>query len=339
MLRPTISVLVLRHVANCLDLVGCDPEPMLARFNLRRDDLDNARAVMPLADFLDFFEMAAQMAGNPYLGLQAGRLGALNSLGALGFLFLSAPSLQAAFTGFDAYLATIQDAVRNRFSSAAGIATFEYMITDQTLLARRQDAEFSIALMHNMCRNYVGGDFELIDVHFEHACQGDERVYREFFRCDVFFDQETNAFSFEEQFLDRASPVIDPDLYPIVEEHLRRRVAESTRRARSPKEIVRVLEDSPLDRTPSLEDVAAAMGVSAATLSRRLRTAGLRWRDLVSERRMHAAARLLRQSQRDIADIALAVGFAESSSFVRCFGRHFGTTPQRYRKGGDIKAG
>jgi AraC-like DNA-binding protein len=120
---------------------------------------------------------------------------------------------------------------------------------------------------------------------------------------------------------------------------LRRRVAENTRRALSHKEIVRVLEDSPLDKTPTLEAVAALMGVSAATLNRRLRAEGLRWRDLVNDRRMHAAARLLRQSQRDIADIALAVGFAESSSFVRRFGRHFGTTPQRFRKGADVREG
>lgn len=334
MLKPTISVLVLRHVANCLDLVGCDPEPLLARFHLRRNDLDNAKGVMPLEDFLGFLELAAVKAANPYLGLQAGRLGALNSLGALGFLFLSAPSLRAAFTGFDSYLATIQDAVRNRFSAQGGIATFEYMITDQTLQSRRQDAEFSIALMHNMCRNYIGGEFELIEVRFEHACQGDERVYREFFRCDVFFDQDTNSFSFEDHFLGCKSPVIDSELYPIVEEHLRRRVADSTRRARSHKDIIRVLETSPLDRTPTLDEVAASMGVSAATLSRRLKAQGMRWRDLVNDRRMHAAARLLRQSQRDVAEIALSVGFAESASFVRRFGRHFGTTPQRYRKTG-----
>lgn len=334
MLKPTISVLVLRHVVNCLDLVGCDPEPMLARLSLRRDDLDNARGVMPLEQFLAFLERAAAEAGNPYLGLQAGRLGALNSLGALGFLFLSAPSLRAAFTGFAAYLATIQDAARNRFSADEGLATFEYQITDQTLQSRRQDAEFSIAIMHNMCRHYVGGEFELTDVRFEHSCVGDERVYREFFRCPVFFDSETNAFTFEARFLEWTSPVIDPELFPIVEEHLRRRAGETVRRGTSLGAVVRALEASPLDSAPQLEDVAAAMGVSAATLSRRLRAQGLRWRDLVNERRMQAAARLLRQSRRDVAEIALAVGFAESASFIRRFGRHFGMTPQAYRRAG-----
>ncbi|OYU36885.1 AraC family transcriptional regulator [Novosphingobium sp. PASSN1] len=332
MLKPTISVLVLRHVVNCLDLVACDPEPLLARFALRRDDLDNACAVMPLEAFLTFLECAAQEARNPYLGLQAGRLGALNSLGALGFLFLSAPSLRTALSGFAAYLATFQDAVRNRFTVAEGLGTYEYLITDQTLQSRRQDAEFSIALMHNMCRNYVGGDFELVEVRFEHACQSDERVYREFFRCPVFFDQETNAFSFETRFLDCTSPVIDPELYPIVEEHLRRRAAETARRGTSLEALVRALEASPLDRAPQLGEVAEAMGVSAATLSRRLREQGLRWRDLVNQRRMQAAARLLRQSRRDVSEIALSVGFAESASFIRRFGQHFGLTPQAYRR-------
>lgn len=341
MLKPTISVLVLRHVINCLDLVGRDPEPLLARFALRRNDLDNARGVMPLEQFLAVLESAAQEAGNTYLGLQAGRLGALNSLGALGFLFLSAPSLRTAFTGFSANLATIQDGVRNRFSAGEGLATYEYLITDQTLQSRRQDAEFSIAIMHNMCRNYVGGEFELVEVRFEHSCEGDERVYREFFRCPVFFDQETNSFSFEERFLDCTSPVIDAELYPIVEEHVRRRAAEAGRRGTSLGALVRALEASPLDSAPQLEDMAAAMGVSAATLSRRLRAQGLRWRDLVNERRMQAAARLLRQSRRDVAEIALSVGFAESASFIRRFGRHFGMTPQAYRRAGgeEISAG
>ncbi len=332
MLKPTISVLVLRHVVNCLDLVGCDPEAMLARLALRRDDLDSARGVMPLEQFLAFLERAADEAGNPYLGLQAGRLGALNSLGALGFLFLSAPSLRLAFEGFVVYLATIQDAASNHFSVHDGLATFEYQITDQTLQSRRQDAEFSIALMNNMCRNYVGGEFELVEVRFEHSCVGEERVYRQFFRCPVFFDAETNAFTFEARFLDTTSPVIDPELYPIVEEHLRRRVAENARRGTSLEALVRALEASPLDQTPQLEDLAGVMGVSAATLSRRLRAEGVRWRALVNERRMQAAARLLRQSRRDVADIAMAIGFAESASFIRRFSRHFGMTPGAYRR-------
>lgn len=338
MTRPSISVLVLRHVVHCLDLSGCQVEPLLARHGLRREELDDAHRMMPLADFLAFFEHAAIASSNPHFGLHAGRLGGLNSLGALGFLFLSAPTLRAAFTGFTSYLATIQDAARSRFFAGSGIATFDYAITDQTLQDRRQDAEFSLALVHALCRSYIGADFELVEARFEHPRQGDDRVYRDLFRCPVFFDQDTNAFVFEDRFLDRPGGVIAPDLFPIIEEHLRRRAADGTDgngtdQARTHREALRLLETSPLDRSPGLEAIAAQLGVSVATLNRQLRAEGVRWRDLVHQRRMNAAARLLRQSRRGVAEIALAVGFSESASFVRSFSRHFGTTPGRYRDG------
>jgi hypothetical protein len=123
MSKPTISALVLRHVANCLDLAGCNPAPLLVPFGLRTSDLDDPKAVMPLEDYLAFFETAALRAGNPAFGLQAGRLAASDSLGALGFLFLSAPTFRAALQGFSAYLATMQQATANRFTVHEGIAT------------------------------------------------------------------------------------------------------------------------------------------------------------------------------------------------------------------------
>ncbi len=331
MTGPTISVVVMRHIAHCLDLAGYPPEPLLAEFGIRRESLDDTRAIMPLADYLAFFEAAAQRAGNPCLGLQAGRLGGADSLGALGFLFFSAPTLRAALTGFDTYLGAIQEAVRNRFTVAAGIATFEYALTDQSLQNRRQDAEFSLALMHNLCRSFVGPEFELVEVRFEHSRQGNPRLHRDLFRCEVYFDQETNSFSFEESFLSRTGGAIDPGLFPIIEEHLKRSAGDALRRHGLNRDVRRLLDRSALDEAVTLDSVAVSLGVSVATLNRALRADGLRWRDLVHERRMTAAARLLRQSQRDVAEIALSVGFAESASFVRSFARHYGLTPKRYR--------
>jgi AraC-like DNA-binding protein len=331
MTGPTISVVVLRHIVHCLDLAGYPPEPLLAECDIRRDSLDDTHAIMPLADYLAFLEAAAERAGNPCLGLHAGRLGGADSLGALGFLFFSAPTLLAALTAFDTYLGAIQEAVRHRFTVSAGIATFEYALTDQALQNRRQDAEFSLALMYTLCRSFVGPEFELVEVRFEHSRQGNARLHRDLFRCEVYFDQETNSFSFEESFLSRTGGAIDPGLFPIIEDHLKRSAGDSLRRHGLVREVRRLLECSAIDQAVTLESVAMTLGVSVATLNRVLRADGLRWRDLVHERRMTAAARLLRQSQRDIADIALAVGFAESASFVRSFARHYGHTPKRYR--------
>lgn len=51
------------------------------------------------------------------------------------------------------------------------------------------------------------------------------------------------------------------------------------------------------------------------------------------ERRMDEAARLLANTSWTVSQIAQAVGYTHASSFVDAFGRHFGVSPARYRKG------
>lgn len=328
---PTISAQILRHIANCLQLTGQKPEGILHQLELNPRNLDDPKAAIPLAQFLAFFDLAAELSGNRNFGLYAGRLASSDSLGPLGFLFLSAPTFKAAFTSFNAYLATIQDAARNKFEIEEGLATFEYGITDQTLDKRAQDAEFSLSVMHNFCVNYVGSDFELTEVRLEHGCLSDPRIYRDFFKCDVYFDQDINSFSFENRFLERSGGAIDPALFPIIEEHVRRRADDNLADALTSEQARKIIDASDFAQTPTLEEAAARIGVSAATLNRRLRADGVSWRDMVQERRMNAAARLLKQSRRDVADIALTVGYSESASFVRSFKRQFGMTPKHYR--------
>lgn len=55
--------------------------------------------------------------------------------------------------------------------------------------------------------------------------------------------------------------------------------------------------------------------------------------EYIRERRMEEAALLLANTRGTISQIAHAVGYAHASSFVDAFGRHFGVSPARYRKG------
>lgn len=55
--------------------------------------------------------------------------------------------------------------------------------------------------------------------------------------------------------------------------------------------------------------------------------------DLVNRLRLEHAARLLKLSDRGIADIAAGCGFASLAHFYRAFGAHFGATPRDFRHG------
>lgn len=330
MAEPTISAQFLRHVANCVELTGHSAAGLLGKIMVTREALEDPEGLIPLAHFVSFFEDAAALVRNPHFGLHTGRLAGSDSLGPLSFLFLSAPDLRTAFASFTRYLSTMQQASRNHFADEGHWATFSYSVLDQSMTRRRQDAEYSIGAMFSLARQFTGGEIELREVRFEHERVGDYARYRDYFGCDVFFEQDCNALTMEERYLAMRGRVLSPSLHPILEERLRRLAGRDAGHSLS-AQVRALIEAAPLDVPPTLADVARRLAMSVPTLHRHLRAEHTGWRALLHDHRMVAAARLLRESRRNVSAIALAVGFAESASFTRSFARHFGVTPGRYR--------
>ena len=118
-------------------------------------------------------------------------------------------------------------------------------------------------------------------------------------------------------------------------------LAETARRERgavlekAPKwlhEATALLHDRFAD-SPSLDEVAAAVGVQPSHLVRVFRqnqhcTPG----DYVRRLRLEYACRELAASDTPLVTIALAAGFADQTHFCACFKRHIGTSPGAYRK-------
>jgi len=83
----------------------------------------------------------------------------------------------------------------------------------------------------------------------------------------------------------------------------------------------------------SLRDVADAVGYSAAHLTDTFRrctgTPVTAW---IIERRIRAAATLLRDAGTDVVTACESAGFRDLGYFTRQFVRHVGMTPARYRR-------
>lgn len=77
-------------------------------------------------------------------------------LGPLSFLFLSAPTLGQAFQTFTEYLDAMQEATLNAFVIEGSFGHFTYGIRDDALTPQRQDSEYSIGVMCNLQRQFLG---------------------------------------------------------------------------------------------------------------------------------------------------------------------------------------
>jgi AraC family transcriptional regulator len=103
--------------------------------------------------------------------------------------------------------------------------------------------------------------------------------------------------------------------------------------------VLQRLEEDPF-RSWSAEALAAEAGVHPVHLARTFRRfEGRSLGAAALHARVRAAARLLAEPDRSLADVAAAAGFADQSHFTRRFRRATGMTPGQYRWAADHSAG
>lgn len=92
------------------------------------------------------------------------------------------------------------------------------------------------------------------------------------------------------------------------------------------------LADARYTEPLSVDDLAAAAGLSRAHFSREFRrTFGVAPHAYLLTRRLERAAKLLRSTDNSVAEICLAVGLQGIGSFTTSFKRTYGKTPTEYR--------
>jgi len=82
---------------------------------------------------------------------------------------------------------------------------------------------------------------------------------------------------------------------------------------------------------PSVRGLAAIAQLSPRTLQRRVAEEGSSLRRIVEHARFRLAADYLRQSDATVTDIALELGYSDSTAFARAFHRMAGVPPSEYR--------
>ncbi|WP_437840405.1 helix-turn-helix transcriptional regulator [Sorangium sp. So ce1153] len=107
--------------------------------------------------------------------------------------------------------------------------------------------------------------------------------------------------------------------------------AASSTMALDPTLAVRTLVRRDPARPWAAPDVARALGVSDATLRRRLGAKGVSFRALLWKERLDLAKTLLRSGRHGVLEVATACGYDSASRFAEQFRRSEGISPSEYR--------
>lgn len=177
----------------------------------------------------------------------------------------------------------------------------------------------------------IGRRIPLRQVEFACPAPAHRVDYRLFFGAPVHFDRKASRLSFDAAYL--ALPVIRSER--ALKVFLRGAPANLLVRYRHDAGLAgrlrAELRAAPPGQWPGVEEVAARFGLSPATLRRHLKAEGQGFAALRDEVRAVAAQRLLRESDRPIATIAVELGYSEPGAFHRAFRKWTGLSPGAFR--------
>lgn len=158
-------------------------------------------------------------------------------------------------------------------------------------------------------------------VHFDYPRPADLHVHEQVLGVPVVFDAPRARIELDRHYLDAPVPGADPRLCEILERQVERFATEMPHDAGF-VELVRraiVLELSRGDA--SLGAVAQHLGLSARTLSRRLKEENVTHQRLLDELRHELAVRYLRDEYRSMTEVAYMLGFAHPSALNKAIRR------------------
>ena len=340
--ESTISTRVLWPLVAALRASQCDPQSILAECGLEnaneQDDRIQRRA------WYDLLDCALDFTGNAQLGLTWARLGVTSggALGLIEYLAKSSPTLGGAVESLSRYGRLFQDDLAFESTCEDGVVRLRLLTSGDTPIPRIW-AEGVIAYCFLAARQFVAFRNEVpsgtFSVHFAHGAPADRAPYESFFKVPVHFDAQEHAVAFSAELLEMPLVTADPPLFSLLEGYARRLLAQLPYvGVDMPKRVRTVLLRELDGGNPTKEHVARVLRVSPRTLTRRLASAGTSFEEVLTSLRCELAIRYLRDTKLSLSEIALALGFSGTSSFVRAFRRWTGQSPggMRLRAGRSV---
>jgi len=192
--------------------------------------------------------------------------------------------------------------------------------------------ELLLMLLYGVSCWLVGRRIPILRTEFNYPEPAYSAEYRLMYCADLRFNRPNTLLAFEASYLDL--PVVQNErsakefLRSAPENILLKYKNGSSLTARVRRRLRQFLPGA----VPDFEHVADEMGMTPATMRRRLHDEGESYQSIKDNLRRDLAISYLSHSKRSVMDIALELGFSERSAFHRAFRKWTGASPGEFRR-------
>ena len=283
-----------------------------------------------------FFQAAAEYSKDIDLPLRAGL--ALSHAAALpGYVARHASTLREALNSGARSLSLVRQGLVMRVHERSDLAFIHMSVADHRLEQYPRHLEGVFAGIIGQIRAFTARPFNPAAMGFHHERIPAGGSVSAEAGCTIRFGQEQTAMVCSKRALDREIRGRDDALYALLVAHTELLEHEIEQRGMSFAEQVELYLQSQMTverpgRPPNVDGAARALKLSRRTLTRRLNESGTSFSDVLARVRIRLASRQLRETNRQVGEIASRLGYSSPSAFALAFRRATGQSPSDFRR-------
>jgi len=310
-----------------LENEGFDLSAILDRVGIPRSAREDPHIRLPQARFEALWQAALEITGDPAIALRVSTLAKPSTLGIIGYLASASESPRSAFELVKGLTPLLWEDFECELESDDEFA-FIRCRAGGSSHASRFTTEYSIGLTIAMSRalgpTHSGGPLE---ARFSYSAPSYAGEYERILRLPVRFDAGEDGVVFPVSSMVSSNPSADAALRQLLHQYAADQLARIPSNDRFSQRIRATLRSMlPLGHL-SADSVAAQFSMSDRTLRRRLQEEGTSYQEVLDDVRAELACRYLGSEKRGIDEVALLLGFSDSSAFSKAFRRWTGKTP------------
>jgi AraC-like DNA-binding protein len=314
-------------LADAVEMRGGSIARVFARAELPLGLIDQPDLLVPLRDQVRLLEYACWEVGDPALSAWLAAEAGIPGLGVYGARLLCAPTLQAAIGRASQLIGKLlQSSTILRLQIDPPYARWTYSISDSTEIGRQKHDLLALTYMLDLLRRFAGPRWKPAQIQVMGPPVDGRPAVEEVLSCEL-SRGEVSAITFPSEILELANirqPLPDDP------------AAESEVPLPDPRDTVKCVEHlirlALLEGRPRVEWVARKMDLSGRSLQRHLNANQTTFEAVLDRVLTRYSMTLLERGAMPITELALHLGYADPSHFVRAFRRWTGRTPGEYRR-------
>lgn len=330
----TASVSALRQYVRAAESAGIDTNALLTSSGLNQATLNSDDGRIDGRQLQQFIRLLVEKTHNPILGLETGDFVQPGTYSVLGYITMSCATLGEAVARIAPFERLVGDMGTTRLSVHGDEITLSWHCNYDDPIVRPQ-------LVDNIFASWITYARWLADnqtasptsVKLQRQSPGKEyeQAYQERWNCPVYFDADDDSVTLKKSLLDTRLRQPDPMLRKTLEAHALTQLASLDTDSDLTSRVKSSIQKQLVHGITRQDMVAEELGMTSRTLQRKLSQEKVSYQKLLDEVRMTMAEDYLLNSDLPIPEIALRLGYSETTSFHRKFKAVKRKTPGEFR--------